>query len=61
MLKKKFAAWSDEDMLKHFELVRLALIEMVSKLPEDAFFNKDIEGWLASDIVGHFDDHRIPA
>jgi hypothetical protein len=24
MLKKKFAAWSDEDMLKHFELVRLA-------------------------------------
>jgi hypothetical protein len=60
-LKKKFASWSQDDLLKHFESVRLALIDLVAELPEDAFLNKDIEGWLASDIVEHYDDHFIPA
>jgi hypothetical protein len=32
----------------------------VTRLPEDAFLNKDIEGWLISDVVGHYDDHPIP-
>jgi hypothetical protein len=48
-------------MLKHFEAVRQALIEIVCELPQDAFFNRDIEGWLAADVVAHYDDHRIPA
>ena len=61
LLKKKFASWSQEDVLKHFDAVRLALIEMVEKLPEDAFQNRDIEGWLAADVVEHFDDHFIPS
>ncbi len=60
MLTEKFASWSEEDLLQHFDSVRLALIEMVGKLPEDAFLNKDIEGWLAADVVEHFDDHAIP-
>jgi hypothetical protein len=60
VLKKKFASWSDDDLLQHFETVRLALIEMVSKLPDDGFLNKDIEGWLAADVVEHYDDHLIP-
>src|SRR5512138_1218197 len=58
-LKKKFSNWSDDDLKKHYETVRLALIEMVERLPEDAFLNKDIEGWLASDIVRHYDDHPV--
>jgi hypothetical protein len=61
MLKKKFASWSDEDLLHHFESLRLTLIEMVTRLPGDAFLNKDIEGWLAADVVEHYDEHIIPA
>jgi hypothetical protein len=60
MLKKKFASWSEDDLLKHFEVVRLSLIELIDELPEDGFFNKDIEGWLAADVVEHFDEHSIP-
>jgi hypothetical protein len=61
MLTKKFSSWSEDDLLKHFEIVRLALIEMVAELPDDAFLNVDIEGWLAADVVEHFDEHFIPA
>jgi hypothetical protein len=60
MLTAKFASWSEEDLLKHFEIVRLALVEMVVELPDDAFLNADIEDWLASDVVEHFDDHFLP-
>ena len=60
MLKKKFSSWTEEDLLKHFESVRSALIEIVAKLPEDAFLNRDIEDWLAADLVHHYDDHSIP-
>ncbi len=59
-LKKKFSAWSDEDLFKQYEAARLALIDLVEGLPEEAFLNKDIEDWLASDIVRHYDDHPIP-
>jgi hypothetical protein len=59
-LVQKFSAWSDDDLFKHYEVVRLALIDLVDSLPEDAFLNKDIEGWLADDVVSHYDDHRIP-
>jgi hypothetical protein len=61
MLKGKFASWSEADLLQHFDSVRLALIEMVTKLPEDAFRNRDIEDWLAADVVQHYDDHPIRA
>jgi hypothetical protein len=59
-LTRKFSTWSDADLLRHYESVRLALIELVESLPEDAFLNKDIEGWLASDVVRHYDDHPVP-
>ncbi|HLF73306.1 MAG TPA: ClbS/DfsB family four-helix bundle protein [Anaerolineales bacterium] len=59
-LTEKYAAWSDDDLYKHFEGVRLALIDLVAGLPEDAFSNRDIEGWLAADVVEHYDDHPIP-
>lgn len=61
MLKKKFASWSDDDLLQHFESLRLTLIDLVTRLPEDAFLNKDIAGWLADDVVAHYDEHFIPA
>jgi hypothetical protein len=59
-LIQKFATWSDEDLFQHYENLRLAMIDLVQSLPEDAFFHKDIEGWLADDVVHHYDDHPIP-
>jgi hypothetical protein len=59
-LIRKFSTWSDEDLFKHYESVRLALIDLVERLPEDAFLNKDIEDWLASQVVKHYDDHPLP-
>jgi hypothetical protein len=59
-LTHKFSTWSDEDLFKHFESLRMAFIDLVKRLPEDAFFNKDIEGWLIDDVVKHYDEHPIP-
>jgi len=60
-LTKKYLSWSDDDLLKHYEIVRLALIDLVADLPDDAFMNRDIEGWLAADVVEHYDEHPVPA
>ena len=59
-LTQKYSTWSDEDLFKHYETVRLAMLELVADLPDDAFLNKDIEGWLKDDVVAHYDDHPIP-
>ena len=60
-LIEKFSSWSEDDLFKHYESLRLALIDLVQRLPEDAFLNKDIESWLADDVVEHYDEHPIPA
>jgi len=60
-LVKKFSTWSAKDLSQHYESVRLAMIDLTAELPDDAFLNKDIEGWLKDDVVGHYDDHPIPA
>lgn len=60
-LTKKYTSWTDDDLFKHYETVRLALIELVATLPDDAFLNKDIEGWLAADVIEHYDEHPLPA
>ncbi len=59
-LTQKYSTWSDEDLFKHYETVRLAMLELVADLPDDAFLNKDIEGWLKDDVVAHYDEHPIP-
>ena len=59
-LTKKFSSWSDADLFKHYETVRLAMIDLTASLPDDAFLNEDIEGWLRDDVVAHYDDHPIP-
>jgi hypothetical protein len=60
-LTKKFSTWHDEDLFKHYQSVRLALIDLTADLPEDAFLNNDIEGWLKDDVVVHYDEHPMPA
>jgi hypothetical protein len=58
-LTKKYSTWSRSDLLKHYEATRMAMIELALKIPDDAFHNMDIESWLASDGVRHYDDHLI--
>lgn len=60
-LLRKYSAWSEADLFKHYESVRVAMLDLVNDLPEDAFLNKDIEGWLKDDVVGHYDEHPLPA
>lgn len=59
-LVEKYSTWSDDDLYKHFETVRMALIGLISELPEDAFINKDIENLLIADVIEHYDEHPIP-
>lgn len=59
-LTQKYSTWSHDDLFKHYESVHLALIDLVERLPEDAFLNKDIESWLADDVVHHYDEHAVP-
>jgi hypothetical protein len=40
--------------------VRHALLDLIAELPDDAFLNSDIEGWLKDDVVAHYDEHPIP-
>lgn len=55
----KYGKRSDAEARKEFEEKRLELIRLASSLPEEAFTNREIEGWLAADVVEHFDEHAI--
>ena len=60
-LVQKYTTWSDDDLFRHYESVRLAMLDLAADLPDDAFSNDDIEGWLRDDVVEHYDEHPIPA
>ena len=55
----KYKKLSDAEVQKQFESKRQDMIKLVNDLPEDAFMNRDIENWLAADIVEHYDEHSI--
>jgi hypothetical protein len=58
-LIEKYSTWSHADLLRHYEATRAAMIDLASKIPDEAFLNPDIESWLAADVVGHYDGHKI--
>ena len=60
-LVQKYSTWSDDDLFRHYESVRLAMLELTADLPDDAFLNNDIEAWFRDDVVGHYDEHPVPA
>ena len=60
-LTEKYSKWSDDDLFRHFDSVRLAMIDLTADLPDDFFLNKDIEGWLRDDVVEHYNEHAISA
>jgi hypothetical protein len=57
-LTARYKNVSDAEVLAEFESKRKNLLQLVKELPEEAFKNKDIEGWLAADVVEHFDEHN---
>lgn len=59
-LVEKYSTWPDEDVFNHYDAVRLALIDLVADLPDEAFQNKEIESWLVADVVEHYDEHALP-
>lgn len=58
-LLEKYASWSKEDLLLHYENVREAMLNLVAELPENALGNEDIRDWLEADVVEHLEDHKI--
>jgi hypothetical protein len=59
-LVQKYSSWSDEDLFRHYDSVRQAMIDLIAGLPADAFQNQDIESWLVEDVVEHYDGHALP-
>jgi hypothetical protein len=58
-LTKKYSTWSDPELIKHYENTRTAMIDLASRIPDEAFLNPTIESWLTSDMVHHYQDHVI--
>ena len=54
--------FSDNDeavVVSSFELARISFAVLVSGLPEEAFANRKITGWLYADVIEHLQDHDI--
>lgn len=58
-LTKKYSTWSNDELYQHYEMVRKVMLELTASLPEEAFRNADVEGWLKDDVVAHYDEHSI--
>ena len=58
-LIEKYRSWGEDDLLRHYENVREALLDLVAELPEDALTNDDIRYWLYEDVISHLEDHKI--
>ena len=60
MLINKYSSYQEEDLIELYDTERLAMIDLIAGLPDDAFWNADIESWLVEDVVEHYDEHAIP-
>jgi hypothetical protein len=56
---RRFSDLDEQDVINSFELARLSFTALVYDLPEEAFKNKKITGWLYADVVEHLQDHDI--
>lgn len=57
---RRFSDLDEQDVINSFELARISFTALVSYLPEEAFKNKKITGWLDADVIEHLKDHDIP-
>jgi hypothetical protein len=57
---KRFSDCDEAVVVGSFELARISFAVLASDLPEEAFTNKKIAGWLYADVIEHLQDHEIP-
>ncbi len=57
-LAAKYKQLSNLEVKIQFENKRQDMIKLTQSLPDAAFTNTDVEGWLAADVAGHFDEHK---
>ena len=57
---KQSSSLSDEEIINSYEVMREAMIDLVTNLPDDAFQNETVQDWLEADIFGHIEEHDIP-
>lgn len=56
---RRFGGLDEADVVNSFDLARLSFTALVVDLPEEAFDNKKILGWLNADVIEHLKDHDI--
>lgn len=56
---RRFSGLEEADVANSFDLARISFTALVVDLPEDAFGNKKILGWLNADVIEHLQDHDI--
>jgi hypothetical protein len=50
---------SEEEVIRLFEEMRAAWVELVRSLPADAFRNEKIRARLQIELVGHLEEHEL--
>jgi hypothetical protein len=58
-LVEKYKVMSGAELREAFEINRIAFTAILRELPDSAFENPTIESWLAADVVGHYDGHKV--
>jgi hypothetical protein len=56
---RRYRDLDEPAVVNSFELARLSFTALVYDLPEEAFTNNKITGWLYADVVEHLQDHDI--
>jgi hypothetical protein len=56
---ERFSSLDEPDVVNSFNIARVSFTALVADLPEEAFGNKKILGWLNADVIEHLQDHDI--
>jgi len=56
---RRFETWTQDDLLAHYENLREAWLDLVAELPENAYDNRRIAGWMHAVVTEHAEEHKI--
>jgi hypothetical protein len=56
---RRFGDSDEAVVVSSFELARISFAVLVYGLPEEAFANNKITGWLYADVIEHLQEHDI--
>jgi hypothetical protein len=55
----RFRDWKEDNLVRHFENLREALLDVALDLPDEALAYPRISSWLNDCVVEHFEEHRV--